>query len=70
MVLEGQGLAWLPHSLVADEIRDGRLTVEGPAVPLDIRLYRSARHTRGAVEAVWSAARSIAASMQGAHTPF
>jgi DNA-binding transcriptional LysR family regulator len=60
MALEGHGLAWLPRSLVANEIAAGSLVAVGPEIPLQIRLYRSARRTRGTVEAVWSAARLVA----------
>ena len=70
MALEGHGLAWIPRSCVAAEIADGRLVVAGPEIALQIRLYRSARRTRGVVEAVWTAARSMAAtSMQEMHDP-
>ena len=43
MVLDGRGLAWLPQSLVEDDLRDGRLVEaagEEWRVPLEIRLYR------------------------------
>ena len=70
MALEGHGLAWIPRSCVAAEIADGRLVAVGPEIPLQVRLYRSARRTRGVVEAVWTAARSLASnSMQNMHNP-
>jgi len=59
MALEGYGLAWLPRSLVARELDEGTLTIVGPEIPLEVRLYRSARRTRPIVEKVWNAARSV-----------
>jgi len=41
--LDGRGLAWLPRTLVADDLDDGRLVVAASSdwnVPLHIRLYR------------------------------
>ena len=38
MVLEGHGCAWLPRSLVAREIAEGRLVATGAELPLEIRL--------------------------------
>ncbi|MBW8910748.1 MAG: LysR family transcriptional regulator [Sphingomonas sp.] len=56
MAIEGHGIAWLPRSLAEREIREGTLVEEGPALPLEIRLYRKAEHKRAAVEAFWLAA--------------
>jgi DNA-binding transcriptional LysR family regulator len=60
MVLEGHGLAWLPESLVARELAEGSLVAAGPGTALEIRLYRRAGRG-GAVDAVWEAARILAA---------
>jgi DNA-binding transcriptional LysR family regulator len=60
MALEGHGLAWLPRSLVARELEEASLVIVGPEIPLEIRLYRSARRTRPVVEKVWNAARLLA----------
>lgn len=59
MVLEGHGLAWLPRSLIAGELREGRLTQIGQEIPLEIRLYRNARRTRAVAESVWAAAQLL-----------
>jgi DNA-binding transcriptional LysR family regulator len=56
MALEGRGVAWLPHSLVRDEMADGRLLeAAGPEwrVPLEIRLFRATAALAPAAEAVW-----------------
>lgn len=57
MALEGHGVAWLPHSLVENEIAKGRLQVVAPELPMEIRLYRSGARARGMVERVWQAAQ-------------
>lgn len=56
MALEGHGVAWLPRSLVEDEIAQGRLQVVAPELPMEIRLYRNGARARGIVERVWQAA--------------
>lgn len=56
MALEGHGVAWLPRSLVADEIAQARLQVVAPELPMDIRLYRNGARSRAIVERVWKAA--------------
>ncbi|CAM3814967.1 LysR family transcriptional regulator [Paracidovorax anthurii] len=59
MALEGRGLAWLPHSLIAEELRAGTLVPAGPAawdVPVEIRLYRQRAGMAEAAETLWSLA--------------
>jgi len=59
MVLHGRGLAWLPQSLIEDDLRGGRL-VEAAApewrVPLEIRLYRERQLMGRAADRFWQAA--------------
>ncbi len=64
MALEGQGLAFLPHSAVRSELRSGRLVRAVPAglagleLTLDVRLYREKPGGRSApkplVQALWA----------------
>ncbi|MFM9926412.1 LysR family transcriptional regulator [Variovorax sp. H27-G14] len=57
MALEGRGLAWLPMSLVADDLRSGALLDAGEGgwrVPVDIRLYRQVAHMAPVAEALWA----------------
>jgi DNA-binding transcriptional LysR family regulator len=64
MALEGRGLAWLPESIVRDELASGRLQVSGPAhwrLPVQIRLYRDAAPLGAHAEGFWAAARALAA---------
>jgi LysR family transcriptional regulator, hypochlorite-specific transcription factor HypT len=56
LALDGRGLAWLPRSLVADELREGRLCDAGDAswqVPIQIRLYRQPAEMAPVAEALW-----------------
>ena len=58
MVLEGRGVAWLPQTLVHDDLASGRVVEAGvPAlrVPLEIRLFRSRNSMGRAAEALWDA---------------
>lgn len=59
MAMDGRGLAWLPLSLVGDELRDGRLVRaggDGWHVPVEIRLVRRRAAAAPAAEAFWRAA--------------
>jgi DNA-binding transcriptional LysR family regulator len=63
MALEGRGLAWLPESLVRDELAAARLQPAGPAhwrIPLEVRLYRDPAPFGPYAEAFWSAANALA----------
>ena len=62
MALEGHGVAWLPRSLVTSELAAGTLTVVGPELPMDIRLYRSADRSRPFLDRVWEVAVADAGS--------
>lgn len=56
MALDGRGLAWLPGTLVEDDIRAGRLVAAAGTdwnVPLEIRLYRDRGPVGGEAEALW-----------------
>jgi len=59
MALDGRGLAWLPESMVREELAAGRLAVAGPAhwrLPVEIRLYRDPQPLGDYAEAFWGAA--------------
>jgi DNA-binding transcriptional LysR family regulator len=64
MVLQGRGVAWLPHSLIEDDLREGRLVEmdELAALRVDIRLYRREETEPEAAEAFWSAVTANAAT--------
>lgn len=58
MVLTGRGIAWLPQSLIADELAAGRLIGIGPPswrIPLQIRLYRDKGKISQTAEMFWEA---------------
>lgn len=59
MALDGRGVAFLPRSLIADELAAGRLVAAGGAgwpIAVEIRLYRRAQTLPRAGEAFWQAA--------------
>jgi DNA-binding transcriptional LysR family regulator len=56
MALAGRGIAWLPESLVAEELASRRLVAAGSAslrVPLEVRLYRQNAVMAPTAEALW-----------------
>lgn len=63
MALDGRGIAWLPESLISDELAAGRLVSAGSEelhIPLEIRLYRRAAPDTVTAEAFWAAAAATA----------
>ena len=59
MAKEGRGIAWLPQSLIKDELRAGTLVAAGELrwhIPVDIRLYRPRAALSGPAEALWQVA--------------
>lgn len=58
MALDGRGLAWLPRTLIEDELGDGRLVAGGHTrwnVPVEVRLYRQPSDLAPTAEALWRA---------------
>lgn len=58
MALDGRGVAWLPRTLVADDLAAGRLVSVGDAawsIPVDIRLFRQQAPMHPAAEKFWKA---------------
>ena len=58
MALQGRGIAWLPRSLVEDDLRAGRLveaTALSAPLQVDIRLYRRDAPEPEAAERFWRA---------------
>jgi LysR family transcriptional regulator, hypochlorite-specific transcription factor HypT len=59
MALDGRGIAWLPRSLVEEDLEAGRLVAAADAgwsVDLEIRLYRPREVVGKAAEAFWESA--------------
>ncbi|MBN9406703.1 MAG: LysR family transcriptional regulator [Burkholderiales bacterium] len=59
MALEGRGIAWLPQSLIGDDLAAGTLIAAGTEawnVDLEIRLYRPHAPLGRVAEALWDAA--------------
>ena len=60
-VLSGVGLAWLPHILVQNDLRQGRLKIIGDKkwqMELDIVLYRSNLNEGEFIQEIWQSAKS------------
>ncbi len=58
MALDGRGMAWLPQSLVSEDLATKRLVAAAPAewcIELEIRLYRSRAPLGRAAQALWDA---------------
>ncbi len=59
MALDGRGVAWLPRTLVEDDIGQARLVPAAGKdwnVPLEVRLYRDTKPLSRAAEAFWKTA--------------
>jgi LysR family transcriptional regulator, hypochlorite-specific transcription factor HypT len=63
MALDGRGIAWLPRTLIEEDLAAGRLVAAAGAawtVDLEIRLYRQREDIARAANAFWQAAVSRA----------
>ena len=61
MALEGRGVAWLPKSLIEDDLRHRRLVAAAPLswrIALDIRIFRADGGGTPATRAFWAAVTS------------
>ncbi|PAU78439.1 LysR substrate-binding domain-containing protein [Halomonas salipaludis] len=58
MALDGRGVAWLPHTLVVEDLDAGSLVAAGGeewSLPVAIKLYRERELSGRAAEALWQA---------------
>jgi DNA-binding transcriptional LysR family regulator len=58
MAVDNRGLAWLPRSLIAEDLASGRLVAAAPhdwSIDLEIRLYRARSALGKAAENFWKA---------------
>lgn len=63
MARDGRGLAWLPESLIAEDLAKGQLVPAGDeswSVPVEIRLYRPRERASRIAEEFWSAVEKAA----------
>lgn len=70
MALEGRGIAWLPESLIADELASGKLLHAGDAgwqVSIEIRLYRQHAEMTPVAESLWQLSQQSAAASVASH---
>jgi DNA-binding transcriptional LysR family regulator len=62
MVLEGEGIAWLPQSLIAAELASGALIAAGDAgwtVELELHVYRDALNRDDLTGRLWAHLKSV-----------
>jgi LysR family transcriptional regulator, hypochlorite-specific transcription factor HypT len=60
--LVGAGMAWLPRSLISNDLREGRLVSAGnnlPEAELEIWLYRPTQSSSLTVERLWQSAKQL-----------
>jgi DNA-binding transcriptional LysR family regulator len=68
MAVDGRGIAWLPQTLVEEDLAAGRLVAAAGAdweIPLEIRLYRERSPASSAAEAFWRTATALKPSRKG-----
>ena len=66
MALDGRGVAWLPRSLIDDDLRARRLVAAAPMswrIALDIRIFRADAAYTPAAKAFWEAITSSEGSL-------
>lgn len=69
MALEGMGVAWLPGSVIADDLNHKRLVRAGAAtldVPLGVRAFAERSRLGGHLRGLWDCARRLADGAPGA----
>ena len=70
--LAGLGVAWLPGSLIADDLNLKRLVRAGPVsldVPLRVRVFAERSLLAGRLRVLWDCARELAADLPEADPP-
>ncbi len=71
MAIAGRGIAWLPRSLVGDDLAARRLVLAAPearGIVVDVRLYRATGPLAASAEAFWAAVSEPAAVDEGPRT--
>lgn len=68
MSIEGYGVAWLPESIVADDLANGRLVraaEENDDIAVDIKIFRNAHSIEPRMEKFWQVLLQREASLHG-----
>jgi len=63
MVLEGEGIAWLPKSSIQIELQNGELVPAGGkewTLEVELRVYRDASNRNAFIDTLWRYLRSSA----------
>jgi DNA-binding transcriptional LysR family regulator len=72
MALEGRGVAWLPQSLIQDELRSNQLDQAGfgmKSIPVEIRLFRRRSSESGRAESFWQLVERDASTKKRSERP-
>ena len=62
LVMEGEGLAWLPKSAIAAELDEGELVPAGPSawnLEIELRVYRDASNRNEFLDTLWQHLRAV-----------
>jgi DNA-binding transcriptional LysR family regulator len=66
LVMEGDGVAWLPQSTIARELAAGELVPAGPAtwrLQIELRVYRDSSNRSEFLDGLWHHLRAGASSL-------
>jgi LysR family transcriptional regulator, hypochlorite-specific transcription factor HypT len=61
LVIEGEGIAWLPKSAIVDELSRGTVVSAGPAswnLEVELRVYRDASNRSEFLDTLWQHLRT------------
>jgi DNA-binding transcriptional LysR family regulator len=67
LVMEGEGVAWLPRSTIARELADGELVPAGPAswqLQMELRAYRDSTNRSEFLDTLWHHLGAGAAALE------
>jgi DNA-binding transcriptional LysR family regulator len=62
LVMEGEGIAWLPRSAIAAELDSGELVPAGPSMwnlEIELRVYRDASNRNEFLDSLWQHLRAV-----------
>ncbi|MBN3813460.1 LysR substrate-binding domain-containing protein [Paraburkholderia sp. Ac-20347] len=63
LVMQGEGVGWLPKSAIARELADGELVPAGPSawhLDVELRVYRDASNRSEFIDTLWQHLRAVA----------
>jgi DNA-binding transcriptional LysR family regulator len=70
MVIEGYGVAWIPLSIIVDDLEKGRVVHAGDendGIKLDIKIYRNSNFIAPQAEKFWQLLLQKSANQTGCY---